>query len=112
MALATESSKLGLKERGQTRSKKKKNEKPNRYQQQLHNMVEIDTAVKSQQVTKKKTAMHRKINHNAELLQSSFKPSIMRYAKKWETMIHIQGKKQKPDIKLHIVQFCLHGISR
>lgn len=47
MALATESSKLGLKERGQTRSKKKKNEKPNRYQQQLHNMVEIDTAVKS-----------------------------------------------------------------
>lgn len=56
--------------------------------------------------------MHRKINHNAELLQSSFKPSIMRYAKKWETMIHIQGKKQKPDIKLHIVQFCLHGISR
>ena len=48
MALATESSKLGLKERGQTRSKKKKkNEKPNRYQQQLHNMVERDTAVKS-----------------------------------------------------------------
>ena len=52
MPLSTKSSKLGLKERGQpaalqTRPKKKKrNEKPNRYQQ-LHNMIEIDTAVKS-----------------------------------------------------------------
>ena len=53
MPLSTKSGKLGLKERGQpaalqTRPKKKKrNEKPNRYRQQLHNMIEIDTAVKS-----------------------------------------------------------------
>lgn len=110
MPLSTKSSKLGLKERGQPAAlqtrpkKKKKNEKPNRYQQQLHNMIEIDTAVKSQQVTKKKTARHSKINHNAELLQSSFQLGIMRCAEELETMIHIQGKKQKPDIKLHVVQ--------
>ena len=116
MALSTKSSKLGLKERGQPAAlqtrPKEKNEKPNRYQQQLHNMIDIDTAVKSQQVTKKETAMHRKINHNAELLQSSFQPSIMRYTEKQEIMIHIQGKRQKRDIKLHVVQFYLHGISR
>ena len=56
--------------------------------------------------------MHRKINHNAELLQSSFQPSIMRYTEKQEIMIHIEGKRQKRDIKLHVVQFYLHGISR
>lgn len=51
MALSTKSSKLGLKERGQPAAlqtrPKEKNEKPNRYQQQLHNMIDIDTAVKS-----------------------------------------------------------------
>lgn len=36
----------------------------------------------------------------------------MRHVKKWETVTHIQEKKQKPGIKLYTIQFYLLEICR
>lgn len=121
LALSAKSSKLGLKERGQpaallTRQKKlriKSQTDISSYTIWWRWILQLSP---SRLLKRKQPPIEKQMRiqscYSVLTNKSNFQPNIIRYAKKQETVIHIQGKEQKPHIKLHVVQFCLHGISR